>query len=376
MKTIVVSAVNLRVGGTLTILRDCLEYLSRLAESERYRIVALVYDKELADYPNIEYIELQWPKKTWVNRLWCEYVTMKKISKELAPVYLWLSLHDTTPNVIAERRAVYCHNPFPFYRWKARELLFTPKIVLFALFSKYAYKINIGKNRYVIVQQQWIKDAFLKLFKLKRENVIVALPTKNGKQNRQSGLNGRSVSERFSESDPYVFFFAGMANSHKNFETLCAATQILTERVGRGLFEVYITIRGDENGYARWLIEKWGRLPALRFTGFLNREELYSLYEKADCLVFPSKVETWGLPITEFASFEKPMLLADLPYAHETASGCAKVSFFNPDSPMELSAKMEAMIQGHTTELIHAKTIQPESPLATSWTELFTYLLQ
>ena len=32
MKTIVVSAVNIRKGGTLTILRNCLEYLSGLAQ--------------------------------------------------------------------------------------------------------------------------------------------------------------------------------------------------------------------------------------------------------------------------------------------------------------------------------------------------------
>ena len=43
MKTIVVSAVNIRKGGTLTILRNCLEYLSGLAQSGNYRVVALVH---------------------------------------------------------------------------------------------------------------------------------------------------------------------------------------------------------------------------------------------------------------------------------------------------------------------------------------------
>lgn len=47
MKTIVVSAVNIRKGGTLTILRNCLEYLSGLAQSGNYRVVALVHKKNL-----------------------------------------------------------------------------------------------------------------------------------------------------------------------------------------------------------------------------------------------------------------------------------------------------------------------------------------
>ena len=54
MKTIVVSAVNIRKGGTLTILRDCLSYLSSLAASGEYRIVALVHKQELAHFAGIE----------------------------------------------------------------------------------------------------------------------------------------------------------------------------------------------------------------------------------------------------------------------------------------------------------------------------------
>ena len=106
MKTIVVSAVNIRKGGTLTILRDCLSYLSDLAQTKKYRIVALVHKKELVDYQDIEYIEIPWTIQNWGFRLWCEYVTMYRISQQLSPVYLWLSLHDTTPCVKGTRPSI------------------------------------------------------------------------------------------------------------------------------------------------------------------------------------------------------------------------------------------------------------------------------
>ena len=83
MKTIVISAVNLVEAGTLAILQDCLKFLSDYAVKNGYRVVAIVYKRELTDFPNIEYIETQWPKKRWVNRLWYEYVSMDRISKEL-----------------------------------------------------------------------------------------------------------------------------------------------------------------------------------------------------------------------------------------------------------------------------------------------------
>ena len=129
MKTIVVSAVNLRKGGTLTILRDCLQYLSSL--SQEYRIVALVHKRELCDYEGIEYIEMPEVIKGWGKRIWCEYVTMYHISKMLSPVYLWLSLHDTTPRVVAEHRAVYCQTSFPFMKVKWNDWKFDYKIALF-----------------------------------------------------------------------------------------------------------------------------------------------------------------------------------------------------------------------------------------------------
>jgi len=173
MKTIVVSAVNLKVGGTLTILRNCLQYLSALAETEEYRIVALVYQKELAFFPNIEYIEMQWPKKCWINRLWCEYITMRKISVNLSPVYLWISLHDTTPSVQAEKRVVYCHNSFSYYKWKKQDVIFAPKIVLFALFTNFIYRNNIHKNSYIVVQQEWMKKGFIRTFGIQRKRLLL-----------------------------------------------------------------------------------------------------------------------------------------------------------------------------------------------------------
>ena len=97
MKQIVISAVNLRKGGTLTILRQCLAFLSEWAPSKGYEVITLVHQRELADYPNIRYIEIPWAIEGWGKRLWCEYVTMGRIARELGPIDLWLSLHDTTP---------------------------------------------------------------------------------------------------------------------------------------------------------------------------------------------------------------------------------------------------------------------------------------
>lgn len=367
MKTIVISAVTLRKGGTLTILRQCLNYLSELAVQGDYRIVALVHRKELVFYPNVEYIEMPDMIQGWGKRLWCEYVTMHRISRKLAPVYLWLSMHDTTPNVQAERQAVYCQTSFPFLKGKWQDLIFDYKIVLFSLFTRFAYRINIHRNRYLIVQAEWLRKGFSKMFGLPKESFIVATPERMEKETivKDNQLNRI-----------YTFLFAATPDCHKNFEALCRATALLEKELGVGKFKVILTLSGNENRYARWLYRHWGHLKSIEFAGFMSREQLYRNYASAHCLVFPSRVETWGLPISEFAAFGKPMLLADLPYAHETAAGSRQTAFFNPQSSDTLKMQMKRLIEGDYSflkEIPHQVLVEPATH---TWKELFDLLLQ
>ena len=271
-RTIVVSAVNIRKGGTLTILRGCLEYLSSLP-CEEYRVVALVHKRSLADFRNIEYIEIPTTVKSWFRRLWCEYVTMYGISKKLQPVDLWLSLHDTTPRVVAKRQVVYCQTSFPFLKVKIEDLRFDPKIVLFSLFTRFAYQINVHRNKYLIVQAEWLRKGFSEMFRIPEKQFVVCPPEK-----KTTAYNNLNI-----DREVFTFLFVSTPDCHKNFETLCEAAKRLEKRLGNGTFRVVLTIKGDENKYSRNLFLKYGQVPSIRFEGFMSKDRLYSFYDRADC---------------------------------------------------------------------------------------------
>ena len=382
MKTIVVSAVNLRKGGTLTILRDCLQALSEMAQGSSLHVVALVHDRRLADYPGIEYIEIPWSIRSWVHRLWCEYVTMHGISKRIGDIDLWLSLHDTTPRVKAKKQAVYCHNSYPFFRWQWHHLWQNYRIVCFALFTKLFYRINLQSNSHVIVQSQWFREAFVKMTGYSKQRIVVFPPENNhndnhnhndiindnhnvkGCGNEQCGLSGENT-----------FLYPAYPDVHKNMECLCEAARLLEQEVGTGCFKVLLTTAPDANRYSQWLHQKWGDVSSIRFCGFMPKEQLFELYTHTDCLVFPSQVETWGLPISEFAVTGRPMLLADLPYAHETAAGSRRTAFFDPNNPAMLAALMRDVIEGRTEAFKPIGEVPKEPPLVRDWKQLFTYLL-
>ena len=210
MKRIVISAVNLRKGGTLTILRQCLAFLSEWAPGAGYEVVAFVHRQELADYPNIRYIELPWAIDSWTKRLWCEYCTMGKISRELpGETSLWLSLHDTTPRVKAERQAVYCQTSFPFMKWRVRDFHFDPKIPLFSMLTRFAYRIGIHRNRYLVVQQRWLREGFSQMFGIPSERFIVAPPPRS-----PAVALGESPEGEDRQGRPFTFLFASTPDVH------------------------------------------------------------------------------------------------------------------------------------------------------------------
>ena len=139
-------------------------------------------------------------------------------------------------------------------------------------------------------------------------------------------------------------------------------------------FTVWLTIDGSENRYAAKLRSEYGNLRSVSWRGIMPRDRILQLYAQADCLLFPSKLETWGMPISEFQQTGKPMLVIDLPYAHETVGKYHAVSFFPPDNPQMLADAMESFIQGR---LAVSETSAPSipAPFAADWTELFQILL-
>lgn len=357
---------NLRKGGTLAILQDCLQALSAMVAGGEVRVVALVHRRSLCDYPGIEYIELPWSIRSWAHRLWCEYVTMHGISRRLGDIDLWLSLHDTTPRVHARHQAVYCHSSYPFFHWHWRHLWQNYRIVCFALFTRWFYRINLHSNDFIIVQQSWFRKEFAKMFRLDKSKIVV-FPPKTTTPALPSGNTGRASTEGESL---FTFLYPAYPDVHKNFECMCEAAEVLEQEVGRGRFEVVLTTTPDANRYSHWLHRKWGHVASIRFCGFVPKEQLLNLYDQADCLVFPSHVETWGLPISEFAATHRPMLLADLPYAHETAAGSHSTAFFNPDQPRQLQHLMHQLLRGDTSSLHTVPALTPQPPVVHSWREV------
>lgn len=356
-KTIIVSAINLVNGGTFTILKECLEEISKSKVFSEWKIIALVHSASiLKKYDNIEYKEFPLSKKNYLFRCFYEYIYFYFLSLKLKPK-IWFSLHDMTPNVKAEKRYVYMHNAMPFYKHFKGEFL-SLKLKMFIKFYKFIYRINSQKNSAIIVQQDWIRNEISNLCNFPKEKIIVAYPE----------IKERKISSDYEKG---VFFFPSVPRSFKNFEVILEADEILEREENNLNWKIILTMNGTENFYSKTLYKNYSHLKNINFTGLLPQEKVFEYYKKAECLIFPSRLETWGLPISEFKSSDKKMILADLPYVHETANKAKSVAWFFPDDSKKLAIIIKNILNNNLSNFSEVKEIAVDSPHTLTWQEMF-----
>jgi hypothetical protein len=132
----------------------------------------------------------------------------------------------------------------------------------------------------------------------------------------------RSDSSFLQDSRGLRLFYPAAGYPHKNhviFEELLSLD--LTELIDRLVLTLPTNQLGSES---QWL----------SCVGRLNHAQCLSEYKKADALIFPSVVESYGLPLVEAMVMGIPVIAADLPYARVLCGD--EAIFFNPESPESL----------------------------------------
>lgn len=348
-------------SGLFSILDDCLQAANNCIDFDKYQVIALVHDSNRFNYSNIQFQSFPDSKKSWLKRLYYEYFYFNKLSQTINP-FIWLSLHDVTPNVKAKKQFVYCHNPTPFFKLAWIDWKFDYKIGLFSLFYKYLYRINIRKNSAVIVQQHQLKKAFEQKFKI--ENCLVVYPE----------IIAKKTSESIDfNTNKLHFFYPSFPRSFKNFEYILDAINLLPSEI-RHQIQVHLTINKGISKYGDYIFEKAKDFPEINCIGLISRSEIEKYYNGIDALIFPSKMETWGLPLSEIKKYHKTIFASNLDYAKETIGAYEKVSFFDPLKANELANLITEYVSGNIVYQGNSATKNRNE--LKSWKELFDYMIQ
>lgn len=168
------------------------------------------------------------------------------------------------------------------------------------------------------------------------------------------------MAEKYKLSFPY-FIVSNQFWKHKNHEVVLKAAKILKER--EVTFHVVFTgkehdLRNPEHTNTLKEFVKNNNLEhQVSFLGFIERNDQLALMKFAMSVIQPSLFEGWSTVVEDSKALNQFILLSDIPlHREQIAENC---EFFDPHNPIELAAKMEAvLLHGVSKKIIDYKKEQ------------------
>jgi glycosyltransferase involved in cell wall biosynthesis len=210
-------------------------------------------------------------------------------------------------------------------------------------------EVNTRESFYKEVRNK--ADAIICISEFTRESVIKYLQTQPDRTHVihvciQSRLH-RSKSEALSphlqflhlDRFPYMFYPANFWR-HKNHQLLFASYGIFVSNNPEKRLDLVLTgTLDDTQKELRKQVKCMGLEHRVHFLGYLNEDELISVWKKCLFLIFPSLYEGFGIPVLEAMQFGKPVLCGNTTSLPEVAGSAAL--YFDPRKPAELAQCIE-----------------------------------
>lgn len=348
---ILVNDIAASSGGAKSIL---LEFYRFLVESgDKNEWIFLLGEQLVEETENIHVILLPHIKKSWFRRLWFDCVSGRQLVKRIAPDVIF-SMQNTAIFCGDMPQYIYVHQSIPFQTVKQFSLIKKTERVyavyqyLIGSFIKWSVKYAQG----IFVQTQWMKDAAEKY--IAPEKILVVPP---------------SVSvEEYMDRSPVPmqrnhFFYPANGAVYKNHEAIMEAVKLL---IAEGITDFQVDLTLDAS------IDPAEKPAQITYVGTLPREVVMEKY-RSSILLFPSYIETYGLPLAEARLMQGLILAADTPFAREILHGYQNAWFFDPFDPSQLKELMKKTITGEIT-LRHAE--QTEMTQDNSWEQVVKHIVR
>lgn len=353
-RVIAVNATALTNGGGLSILR---QFVSHLNDEDHYYIFvsdSVVFN--VSHKINVHFISTC--KKSILQRLMWDFRGFRQ----------WFKLRGITPDVVFSlqntsifyphvRQIIYLHQGVSLASEKWSFFKKTERVL--AIY-RYIYPLFIfmyaTKQTQYIVQTKWMKKALCDRFNGREQNVYVIKPD----------IVRVDVNEvvHLDLPEDFTLFYPANECSYKNhIELFRALYELKSSGFDMTSIGLYLTI--NKNKQMSQQIEQFGLQENVHFLGTLNYQEMMRYYKSCTMLVYPSYIESFGLPLLEAAMFGKPIVAANVEYAKEVLKGYTNVSFAAINSSI---AWKNAILNG----LADKKKNVPFVPeYDSSWSDLF-----
>lgn len=312
---VIVNATALTTSGALTILY---QFLENAAKDNNNFICFVPYGVSLPEYKNIKYIPLK--KKGWLKRIiWDSYGINHYLKNKNIIFNKIISLQNTSVNT-KKQQFIYLHQSLPFSRVNfLSSKYFSIKLFLYKQFYSYFIFQYIRSDTIFVVQTNWIKDELEK--RIPNQIHIIRPDFK---------LPGPIKSQNAS-SDKVILLYPAIPVVYKNHLVILESLKNII--IDNKDIILQVTFRKGQYSKFDKLVNKYKLMDNVEYLGYIDYSEMMAAYSSANIILFPSFLETFGLPLLEASSLNKMIICSDLPYAKDALSGYTNVEYIKFDDP-------------------------------------------
>lgn len=307
-KIIIVNGIGLSGGGKLILDQFCCE----VEKLENFEVILFV-NFDWKTYSNIKIIR-EIPSD-FVSRLKFNYsglqkwITNNRISPDIFVSFnnLGVIINNSIPQIL------YFHQPLSMiYPWSNIKFLRDRNVWFYSIVFPFVINFFLNKNSNIIVQTGWMKEAFFKRFKLKKEQIHVFKPV------FELVKTERILKEI---DDKNIFFYPAGYCTYKNHMEIVNAIKYIKENSPIHFEKIKVFFTIDEKTKLFKEVQRLGLQDSFGFLGNIPYDKVCQIYQNTSALLFPSLIESFGLPLLEAANFSLKIITIESSYSREVLNG-------------------------------------------------------
>ncbi len=302
---VVVSLLNFRpgkIGGTETYLR---QLIPRLPQVSPQHEIVLLMDRDLAReniFPGIDRAVIDQGARQVLCARGLEATSpyrarkVERVLERLQPDVVFFPQQSIFPKNVAAPCALVVHDLYH---------LFLPQYLSPGqrLFRRRSYGYAMSRAERIIAISHFTQKSMMQHYAVAPERVAViphgweATPAP---VEADAGFGGKYL------------YYPAITRPHKNHHLLLESIAALR---ARGSFDYQLILSGIQTAYWKTLCRQIHRLDldnVVRHVGYVPYEHVRRLYRGAECVVFPTSFEGFGLPILEAVEAGKKILVSRL----------------------------------------------------------------
>ncbi|MBQ3388647.1 MAG: glycosyltransferase [Thermoguttaceae bacterium] len=329
-------------GGALTITKSFFEYIAagNAPSHEWYYIIA---NQILNETPFVNIVRFPDAGNGFIRRSVVKHIRINRfIRKNRIDAAVFMDNMGIAGCPVPQ--FVYLHQSLPFQKTKNFSFLKREEreFAIRQHLQGSMIKRSISSSACVFVQTEWMKKAVLD--QVKNVHVVnIGYPQSPA----QEGSEGADILSK-------DFFYPCSPLIYKNIPVIIKAVNALRELAYS--FHFYTTLTEEE-------LKTLGRTDTIDkgvfvCLGRIPNERVRQLYKKTT-LVFPSYIESLGLPLVEARDTGCWIIASDCAFSHEILDSYPNKDYFQPFDEKELMKHMKNVLDG-TVSLKKTKSLRRE----------------